>query len=147
MNSKFYFVAVCFVAVLAVVKAEQSDEEMKERGKDMLRNLAQDCKEKEKASDDDVESMVEDKMPETPVQKCFISCMQQQFGISDGKTFLKDGFIQISTMIFKKDEEKQKIAKEVAEECDGTANEDRCELSVDIWTCVKSAMEKRGITS
>ncbi|XP_058823631.1 general odorant-binding protein 19d-like [Topomyia yanbarensis] len=141
-----YIIAVCTVLVLTSCKAEQTDEEMKERGKEMIRGLAQDCKASEGATDADVEDLVEDKMPETQVQKCFHSCMQQQFGISDGKQFSKKGFVQISAMMFKKDEEKLNVAKEVAEECDGTANDDRCELAVDIMTCIRSGLEKRGIT-
>ncbi|XP_055547205.1 general odorant-binding protein 19d-like [Wyeomyia smithii] len=141
----FYSLAVFFVILVVSCKGEATDEEKKAQGKEMLRSLAQECKKNEGATDEDVEGVVEDKMPETTVQKCLHSCMQKQFGVSDGTKFLKEGFIQVSSMVVGKDDEKMKIAKEVAEECDGTTNSDRCELSVDIMTCIRDALKKRGV--
>lgn len=125
---------------------EASDkEQVKEQAMQMLRSMAQTCKEAEGASDDDVEAMIDDVMPESQVQKCFHSCVQQQFGVSDGQKFLKQGFLEIMMMAVGDDKQQQGHAKEVAEECDGVANEDRCQLAVDIMTCVKQGMEKRSM--
>lgn len=53
----------------------------KEEAKDMFRNMSQECKEKEKATDVDVETMVNEKYPESQEGKCLMACMQEQFGI------------------------------------------------------------------
>ncbi|XP_055642352.1 general odorant-binding protein 19d-like [Toxorhynchites rutilus septentrionalis] len=142
-NSYYFFLVVCLV--LTCSKGDSTEEENEEHSKDMLRSLASECKNTEGATDEDVEAMVEHKMPKTQVQKCFHSCLQQQFGISDGEKFLKKGFIELSEMLLKKDEEKMTVAEEIAIECDGIANPDRCQLAVDIMSCVEHGMEKRGI--
>uniref|UniRef100_A0A1Q3FRX2 Putative odorant-binding protein 56e n=1 Tax=Culex tarsalis TaxID=7177 RepID=A0A1Q3FRX2_CULTA len=135
-----------FLAVLVVLAYAQTEEESaKEQARQMLRSMAQKCKESEGATDDDVTAMIDDVMPESQVQKCFHSCVQQQFGVSDGAKFLKEGFLEIMMMVYSEDEQKQGYAKEVAEECDGVANEDRCQLAVDIMTCVRQGMDQRGM--
>ncbi|XP_055608604.1 general odorant-binding protein 19d-like [Uranotaenia lowii] len=136
---------IAVVALIGATKADDDAEAKKAQAKEMLRNMAQDCKEKEGATDGDVDGFVDEKTPETKVQKCLHSCMQEQFGISDGKQFQKEGFKQVGAMMFGKDEEKMKQVNEVAEECSGVKNDDRCNLAMDIENCLKSALEKRGI--
>lgn len=53
----------------------------KEEAKDMFRNMSQDCKNQEKAGDPDVETMLNEKYPETKEGKCMVACMQEQFGV------------------------------------------------------------------
>lgn len=53
----------------------------KEEAKSMFRDMAQDCKGQEKASDADIETMVNENYPETAEGKCLIACMQEQFRI------------------------------------------------------------------
>ena len=53
----------------------------KEEAKEMFRNMAQECKEQEKATDADVETMVNENYPESKEGKCLIACMQETFGI------------------------------------------------------------------
>ena len=60
------------VAVTAIVKEE---------AKEMFRNMSQKCKEQEKASDADVETMVNENYPESREGKCLVACMQEKFGI------------------------------------------------------------------
>lgn len=60
----------------------------KKEAQDMFRNMSQDCKEKEGASDDDVEIMVAEKYPETMPGKCLVACMQEQFGVVSRKTVI-----------------------------------------------------------
>lgn len=48
----------------------------KEEAKEMFRGMSQECKESEKASDDDVEKMINEQYPETREGKCLVSCMQ-----------------------------------------------------------------------
>ncbi|XP_035776018.1 general odorant-binding protein 19d-like [Anopheles albimanus] len=113
--------------------------------KEMLRGLAAECKQKEGASDDDVENFVNDVMPDSRTQKCLAGCMQEQFGVSDGKAFQPDGFVELSKMLMKGDEKKMVLAKEIAADCKDVAHEDRCELAVLIMNCLKESAEKHGI--
>jgi len=53
----------------------------KEEAKDMFRSMSEECREKEKASKDDVEVMVNEKYPDTKEGKCLMACMQEQFGV------------------------------------------------------------------
>ncbi|XP_035902367.1 general odorant-binding protein 19d-like [Anopheles stephensi] len=135
-------VAVC-LSVMVSVKADQGEE--MEQAKEMLRGLAAECKTKEGATDDDVEGFVNDKMPESRTQKCLAGCMQEQFGISNGKAFQEDGFIEIAKMLMKGDESKIELAKEIAADCKEVAHDDRCELAVEIMKCLKESAEKHGI--
>lgn len=63
---------------LSIVMVKAMD---KEEAKEMFRNMSQDCKDQEKAGDSDVETMVNEKYPETKEGKCMVACMQEQFGV------------------------------------------------------------------
>lgn len=43
------------------------------------------------------------------------------------------------------DEKKLAIATEIAEACRPTANPERCQLAVDIMTCMEAEAKKKGI--
>ncbi|XP_050078096.1 general odorant-binding protein 19d-like [Anopheles maculipalpis] len=145
MKFSIALVAFCFAVTAVNVKLQADQAEEMEQAKEMLRGLAAECKTKEGATDDDVEGFVSDKMPESRTQKCLAGCMQEQFGISNGKTFQEDGFIEIAKMLMKGDESKIEVAKEIAADCKDVTNDDRCELAVDIMNCLKESAEKHGI--
>jgi metal-dependent amidase/aminoacylase/carboxypeptidase family protein len=71
-----FFVIFAIGLFIVVVKAMDKNE-----AKEMFRNMSQDCKEQEKASDADVETMVNENYPETTPGKCLVACMQETFGI------------------------------------------------------------------
>lgn len=48
-------------------------------------------------------------------------------------------------MITEGDEKKMKVATEIAEACRPTANADRCQLAVDIMTCMDTEAKKKGL--
>uniref|UniRef100_A0A182P640 Odorant-binding protein 13 n=1 Tax=Anopheles epiroticus TaxID=199890 RepID=A0A182P640_9DIPT len=139
-------VALSFAMLATAVVSVQADnaEEM-EQAKEMLRGLAADCKTKEGATDEDVDGFVNDKMPESRTQKCLAGCMQEQFGISDGKAFQQDGFVEIAKMLMKGDEAKIEMARKIAADCKDVTHDDRCELAVEILNCLKESAEKHGI--
>uniref|UniRef100_A0AAG5CTT0 Odorant-binding protein 13 n=2 Tax=Anopheles atroparvus TaxID=41427 RepID=A0AAG5CTT0_ANOAO len=141
-NMKF-FAVVSFCLAFAFVSVKTDD---MEEAKEMLRGLAAECKKQEGASDDDVDGFVNDVPPQTRTEKCLAGCMQEQFGLSNGKAFQEDGFVEISKMILKGDEQKMVVAREIAADCKDVANDDRCELAVDILNCVKASAEKHGIS-
>ncbi|KAL1403638.1 hypothetical protein pipiens_005609 [Culex pipiens pipiens] len=128
----FYLIGLLLVLALAYSKAD----------KQMIRNAAQACKASEGASDEDVDVLAEGRMPETQTQKCLFSCVQVQFGLSDGKKFLKEGFLKHSEAIVGSGEENRRKAEEIAAECEKITNEDRCQLGADIAECIKQGMEK-----
>ncbi|XP_053659862.1 general odorant-binding protein 19d-like [Anopheles marshallii] len=139
-------VAFCFALIGTVMVSVKADHDMDvEQAKDMLRELAAECKTKEGATDDDVDAFVNDKIPDSRTQKCLAGCMQEQFGISNGKTFQEDGFIEIAKMLMKGDEKKIELSREIASDCKGVTNDDRCELAMDILNCLKDSAEKHGI--
>ncbi|XP_052890868.1 general odorant-binding protein 19d-like [Anopheles moucheti] len=139
-------VVFCFALLGTVMVSVQANhDEDVEQAKEMLRGLAAECKTKEGATDDDVDGFVNDKMPDTRTQKCLAGCMQEQFGISNGKAFQEDGFIEIAKMLMKGDEKKIELAREIATDCKDVTNEDRCELALDIMNCLKDSAEKHGV--
>lgn len=89
----------------------------KEEAKEMFRNMSQECKEQEKATDADVETMVNENYPETKEGKCLVACMQETFGIVSwflgscihflpkilsqiqDKKFSKEGFMSVASMV------------------------------------------------
>uniref|UniRef100_A0A182QN26 Odorant-binding protein 13 n=1 Tax=Anopheles farauti TaxID=69004 RepID=A0A182QN26_9DIPT len=145
MKSSLAMVALCVVLTTAMQGVKADHNEDVEAAKEIMRGLAAECKNKEGASDDDVETFVEDKMPETRTQKCLAGCMQEQFGISNGKEFQEDGFEEVAKMLLKGDEEKMKVAREIGNDCKDVKNDDRCELALDIMSCLKESAEKHGI--
>ncbi|XP_058062723.1 general odorant-binding protein 19d-like [Anopheles bellator] len=139
---KFSAVVLMLVGLaLAGAKADEVSD-----AKQMLRGLTAECKTKEGASDTDVDGFVNDEAPETRTQKCLVACMQEQFGVSDGKAFQTDGFMELSKVFMKGDEAKVELAKEIAVDCKDVTNEDRCELAVSIMNCLKDSAEKHGIS-
>lgn len=48
----------------------------KKEAKEMFKGLAEECKTQEKATDGDVDMMVDEKFPETKEGKCLVACMQ-----------------------------------------------------------------------
>lgn len=70
-----------FLAVGLILVLVESEEIDREEAKEMFRNLSKDCKEQEKATDDDIEIMVNGTYPTSTEGKCLVACMQEQFGI------------------------------------------------------------------
>ena len=69
---------VAFVALFAHYSKAAMDEE---QAKDMFRNMAQECKAKEEATDDDIETMLKKEKPESKPGQCMMVCLQAQFGM------------------------------------------------------------------
>lgn len=65
------FLLVLTAALLLVLTAAYTEEELAAKYKEM----SQECKERENASDQDVEVMLNKKSPETAEGKCMITCV------------------------------------------------------------------------
>ena len=67
-----------FIALNALQSRAQMDEG---QAKDMFRNIAGECRVKEKATEDNIEEIISKKMPESAEGKCMFICLQMQFGV------------------------------------------------------------------
>lgn len=72
-----YKISILIVGLAIAVTATMDPEE----AKTLFRDMSQDCKESEKASDADVEMMINEKFPESKEGKCLVACMQEKFEI------------------------------------------------------------------
>jgi hypothetical protein len=57
--------------------------------KEMFRGMSQECKDSEKATDDDVEKMINEQYPESKEGKCLVACMQGKVNFIKEKIFEK----------------------------------------------------------
>ncbi|KAL1374215.1 hypothetical protein pipiens_004962 [Culex pipiens pipiens] len=93
------------------------------------------CQEQVGASEEDVEMFQSMQQPEELTTKCYYDCMMQKVGYSDGKRFNREGFVHTMMQVAKNDQQRQAI-QHLAEQCDGTENDDPCELAADIVACL-----------
>lgn len=71
--------------------------------------------------------------PETRITKCYYSCMLQKIHYSDGQRFDKEGFLRSADDA---SSEYRETMQRIADHCEGTENEDHCELAADIVACI-----------
>ncbi|EDS43700.1 odorant-binding protein [Culex quinquefasciatus] len=97
------------------------------------------CMKEEGATVDDVEAFRAAKMPETRVQKCYYGCLFQALGYLDaeGKRFNSEGFLKTTLPMAANNEKHTQGVHRLAKQCEGVANEDRCELGEDLMACLK----------
>lgn len=74
---KIFYIAILLVGISISSVRAMNKTEMQQ----MFRDMSSDCKEKEKATDDDVEKMVQESYPDTKEGKCLVACMLEQFGV------------------------------------------------------------------
>ena len=87
----------------------------KEQAQEMFKGMAQECKESEKASDDEVNLLADGKYPETRTGKCLAACLQKQFGIVKDEPKLDfDGFMAVAKMGLEDDAKKIELAEQIA---------------------------------
>lgn len=87
-----------FIFAIFVIKSSKGD---KEEMKGVARQMMQECKIAEKASDEDVECILNEKIPKSHEGKCVIACSQENSGIIDKGSFNKTVFMQYANMICK----------------------------------------------
>lgn len=94
------------------------------------------CRDREGASIDDVRLVNESRPPRTRVQQCFLDCLYQRLGYSDGRRFLSEGFLRQAMLGAEHDERRRVFMVALARRCDGLVGEDRCQLAADIRACI-----------
>lgn len=57
-----------------------------------------------------------------------------------------DGFVKMVTMAYDGDAAKESIARDLANACAGTTDEDRCEAAAKICDCGRDAAKDRGLS-
>lgn len=113
--------------------------------KAMEKQLLNECKTKEGATDADVESILNRQLPTTQSAKCLNACLVETVGlVKNGKPNV-DGAVELAKMAFDGNDKAMKMAKEIGEECAHVADSDRCELSYKMMACAQEAITKRGI--
>ncbi|XP_001849728.2 general odorant-binding protein 28a [Culex quinquefasciatus] len=100
-------------------------------------DMKRDCMEQEGASQADADAMNQLQFPETRTRKCFYACIFEKMGTSDGQRFDTERFLEIAETHFKDDQNMLNAVRAIADRCDGTENDDRCELGADIAACMK----------
>lgn len=91
---------------------------------EMMKGLADECKKKEGATDQDIQDMVDKKIPNTTAGKCMMNCLQEQFGIVENNQFKTEPFMDIVRMKVTDDALLAKI-QSVAEACTTVTHADR----------------------
>lgn len=114
-----------------------------EQQKALLRGIALECKVNEDASDNDLSLLVSKKAPETKEGKCLMACILEQMGIMDDGKISTTGFIEFAQDVVNGDAGKMKIAQELAGECGKLKHDDRCELALMAFGCIKMGGMKR----
>ncbi|CAO1399709.1 unnamed protein product [Diamesa hyperborea] len=118
----------------------------KEQAQEMFKGMAQECKDSQGATDQEVNDMAEGKYPETRTGKCLAACLQKQFGVvKDEKKLDFDGFMAVAKMGLEEDPDKMKLAEEIARECETITDPDECELAMKIGKCLEAGAKKRDI--
>lgn len=54
--------------------------------------------------------------------------------------------VEVAKIVFDGDSTKMQMARDLANDCAGVTDDDRCEAAVKIFECGHSAVKKRGIT-
>lgn len=136
----------------------------------VFKQLAQDCKNKEGASDDDIECILGRDVPSTKPGQCLFVCLLVQYGMVYSAIFIgislynrnfnkkvdmKDentaelsieGFTKLAKLVAKEDMEKNEAYRQMAEECKGVTDPDRCDFGLKIITCLDNAAQARNMT-
>lgn len=67
-----------------------------------------------------------------------------EFQVKDNKLNV-DGFIQMEQMKYDYDSVKKQIVQDIAKECGGITDSDRCESAAKIFICIHNAAEARRL--
>ncbi|CAO1403010.1 unnamed protein product [Diamesa serratosioi] len=117
----------------------------KEVAFEMFKGMAMKCKDQEKATDADLQTMVAKKALDTKTAKCLGACMLENFGlIVDGK-MSKEGLMNYAKMMVDEDSEKLKVAEQICNDCAAISDADRCELAMKLENCIVASSKKRNV--
>lgn len=75
------------------------------------------CKIKERASDLEVENIVNNFLPTTMTEKCFVACWLETFGVLVNRRFDRDQYIKLSTYGQNTDENSKNVLKKILQSC------------------------------
>lgn len=75
------------------------------------------CKIKERASDLDVENVINNFLPKTTTEKCFVACWLETFGVIVNRRFDRDQYIKLSTYGQTTDDKTKNVLKKILQRC------------------------------
>ncbi|KAL9693369.1 hypothetical protein quinque_012654 [Culex quinquefasciatus] len=93
------------------------------------------CRDLEEATDEDVQVYRDAQYPQTRTARCFYDCMYQYYGISDGRRFCRETFLN-RVLDRSQLEQAQQYVRKAADRCERLEHGDRCELAADIHNCI-----------
>ncbi|XP_031634701.1 general odorant-binding protein 19d-like [Contarinia nasturtii] len=108
-------------------------------------SIVNDCKEKESASDADVDVVINHEVPNSPTQNCLFACFYETLGvIQDGKMSI-DSLKTVILAKFSGDGNAITTINGLIDECATLNGSDRCELAHNILECLNNGANKHGI--
>lgn len=135
----------------------------------MFKSVASECAAKEGATSADVDDAYSKKMPSSTGAKCMHACIGETIGAVSQMTFKNkiqqilincgnlfrfktknsqmnvDGVVALAKMAFGDDAAKLQTARDIASDCIGVTDGDRCEAALKLLECSVNAHKSRGL--
>uniref|UniRef100_A0A336KXA2 CSON000437 protein n=1 Tax=Culicoides sonorensis TaxID=179676 RepID=A0A336KXA2_CULSO len=140
MMRSFILNFLCVISLTSFVLCiERTDDEL-----ETMKTYAEPCFGKDGTTEDDFMHMFkENNDPETPAQKCLITCMQERVSIIKENKFDPENFKSIMKAA-SRETSYVTIIDDIAKECESVTDDDRCELGYKLGLCYKEIAEKHG---
>ncbi|XP_031638586.1 general odorant-binding protein 19d-like [Contarinia nasturtii] len=137
----------CLIALLIVCYVIRASEAMtKEEMVAAFKKIASDCAQNEGATDQDMDEIFARKVPSTREGKCVHACLGEMIGVMKNNMLDVERAVELAEMAFNGDTTKVNTARELANECSGVTDGDRCDAAVKLFECGHMAIKSRGIT-
>ncbi|XP_031634709.1 general odorant-binding protein 19d-like [Contarinia nasturtii] len=134
--SVLFIIGITFIVGLEALKPEESAAEKK---------LLNECKNLAEATDDDVNLLLERKVPEDYKGKCLLKCAYEKSGVILEGTFSIEKVKAFGTKLLEDNTKALGIFNEMIVECQTVADPDICEQSAKFMDCMIKAGLERGI--
>lgn len=112
---------------------------------EMFKKVATECAAKEGASSTDLDEVYSKKMPTTTNAKCMHACIGETIGATKNNQISVDGVVALAKLAFDGDAAKLQTAHDIATDCVGVTDGDRCEAAHKLLECSVNAHHTRGL--
>ncbi|XP_031638585.1 uncharacterized protein LOC116350788 [Contarinia nasturtii] len=138
-----------YLIVLVVVCAAVSFSEQamtKEQVMELYNKMVEECAKKESGSSTDIEEVFAKKLPSTKNGKCIHACVGETTGLIKDNKVNVEGAIAMAKMVYDNDAAKVQMANDLANDCIGVTDGERCEAAFKIIQCSEQAHKARGVS-
>lgn len=118
----------------------------KDERMETLKKMATDCAGKEGAAPNEVSEVLAKKMPSSKGGKCIYACIGETLSVMKDNKVDVEGVVNVAKMAYDGDAEKEKKARELANDCLSATDADRCEAAAKIFDCGHQAFKTRGFS-